>query len=123
MRVVIDVLITFVALQHLGFLVLESVLWTKPQGRKVFNTTQEQAAETAVLAKNQGAYNGFLAFGLIWSLFTSTGSGQFQFQTVFLGFVIAAAVVGGATVSRRILLVQGLPATIAMVLVLVHASH
>jgi putative membrane protein len=122
MTALIDVLIALIAAQHLGFFVLESVLWTKPQGRKVFNTTPEQAAETAVLAKNQGVYNSFLAFGLIWSLFTSTHSGQFQFQTVFLGFVVVAGIVGGATVSKRILLVQALPAAITVVLVLIHAN-
>jgi putative membrane protein len=122
MTVLIDVLIAFVALQHLGFLVLESVLWTKPQGRKVFNTTAEQAAETAVLAKNQGVYNGFLAFGLAYSLFAATDSGRFQFQTVFLAFVVVAGLVGGATVSRRILAVQALPAAITLVLVLAHAA-
>ena len=122
MKVLIDVLIAFVAVQHFGFFVLESVLWTKPQGRKVFNTTAEQAAETAVLAKNQGVYNLFLTFGLIWSLFAKSTSGQFQFQAVFLGFVVAAGIVGGATVSRRILIVQALPAAITLVLVLIHAG-
>jgi putative membrane protein len=122
MKIAIDILIAFVAVQHAGFFVLESLLWTKPQGRKVFNTTPEQAAETADLAKNQGVYNLFLTFGLVWSLFAKSESGQFQFQTVFLGFVIAAGIVGGATVSRRILLVQALPAAITIVLVLAHAS-
>lgn len=122
MKALIDVLIGFVALQHFGFFVLESVLWTKPQGRKVFNTTAEEAEATAVLAKNQGVYNLFLSFGLVWSLFAKASSGQFQFQTVFLGFVVAAGLVGGATVSKRILLVQAMPAAITLVLVLIHAS-
>jgi len=122
MKIAIDVLIAFVALQHFGFFVLESVLWTKPQGRKVFNTTAEQAAETETLAKNQGVYNLFLSFGLVWSLFAKEHSGQFQMQTMFLAFVVAAGIVGGATVSRRILLVQALPAAITLVLVLAHAN-
>jgi len=122
MKALIDVLIAFVAVQHFGFFVLESVLWTRPQGRKVFNTTAEEAEATAVLAKNQGVYNLFLTFGLIWSLFVKASSGQFQFQTVFLGFVVAAGIVGGATVSKRILLVQAMPAAITLVLVLIHAS-
>ena len=122
MKVAIDVLIAFVALQHFGFFVLESVLWTKPQGRKVFNTTADEAEATAVLAKNQGVYNLFLSFGLVWSLFAKADSGQFQLRTLFLGFVVAAGIVGGATVSRRILLVQALPAAITIALVLVQAN-
>ena len=122
MNVVIDVLIAFVAVQHAAFFALESLLWTKPQGRKVFNTTADEAQATAVLAKNQGVYNLFLAFGLAWSLFAHADSGRFQFQTLFLGFVVAAGIVGGATVSRRILLVQALPALITLALVLAHAN-
>src|ERR1700744_5921106 len=110
MKILIDVLIAFVAVQHIGFFALESLLWTKPQGRKIFNTTSEQAAGTADLAKNQGVYNLFLSFGVIWHLFAKAESGQFQFQTVFLGSVIAAGLVGGATVSRRMLVVEALPA-------------
>jgi len=122
MKIAIDILIAFVAVQHFAFFVLESVLWTKPQGRKVFNTSADEAEATAVLAKNQGVYNLFLSFGLAWSLFAKSDSGQFQMQTLFLGFVVAAGIVGGATVSRRILLVQALPAAITIALVVAHAN-
>jgi putative membrane protein len=55
-----------VAALHTGFFVLEAVLWEQPAGLKVFRQTPEKAAITAVLAKNQGVYNLFLAAGLIW---------------------------------------------------------
>ena len=58
-----------VALEHLYILVLEMFLWTKPPGLRAFGLTPEFAEQTAVLAANQGLYNGFLAAGLIWSLF------------------------------------------------------
>jgi putative membrane protein len=41
-------------------------LWTTPFGLKTFNMTPEVAASSAVLAANQGLYNGFLAAGLVW---------------------------------------------------------
>ena len=118
-QVVADVLVGVVAAEHVYILFLEMVLWTTPRGRAVFGTTVEQAEQSAVLAKNQGLYNGFLAAGLAWSLITTNAEAAFEFKLVFLGCVIVAAVFGGLTVSRRILLVQGGPALIALVLVLI----
>lgn len=65
------VLIAIIALLHIYFLVLEMFLWDKPQGLKAFGNTPEKAQLTKVLAQNQGLYNGFLAAGLIWSLFAA----------------------------------------------------
>ena len=104
------VLILLVALQHLGFLTLQMFLWEHEIGRGVFNTTPETAAISATLAKQQGLYNGFLAAGLIWGLITRSNS----FIVFFLLCVVAAGVFGAATVSTRILLVQALPAAIAL---------
>jgi putative membrane protein len=116
-QIVADVVIAVVALQHLLFLYLEAFLWTKPQGRKIFNTTAEEAEISAPLAKNQGVYNGFLAAGLVWGIVTNPAAG-YQIKLVFLICVLVAALAGGLTVSKRILLVQGAPAAIALVLVL-----
>lgn len=112
-----EVLVALVALEHLYILFLEMVLWTTPRGRAVFGTTAEQAEQSATLAKNQGLYNGFLAAGLVWGLITHE-TAAFQFKVFFLACVIVAAVFGGMTVSRRILLVQGSPAAVGLVLVL-----
>src|ERR1700690_2263819 len=66
MRILADVALAVVALLHLGFLVLEMFLWTKPFGLRTFRLTPEIAQASAGLAANQGLYNGFLAAGLIW---------------------------------------------------------
>ena len=118
-QVVADVLVGIVAAEHLYIMVLEMLLWTTPRGRAVFGTTAEQAEQTATLAQNQGLYNGFLAAGLIWSLITTNDEAAFEFKLVFLACVVVAAVFGGMTVTKRILVVQGAPAAIALVLVLV----
>lgn len=104
-----------VALLHTYFLVLECFLWDKPLGLKTFRMTPEQAAATAVLAKNQGTYNGFLAAGLVWSLVAAPEM-ILPLRLFFLGCVIVAALVGAATVSPRIFVVQGVPAILACVL-------
>lgn len=108
-------LIAFVALEHAAFLVLEMFLWTKPLGLKVFAQTPEAAASSARLAMNQGLYNGFLAAGLVWGLLAAPES-ALPVKTFFLACVVVAGVFGAATVSPRILLVQALPALLALVL-------
>ena len=113
MTAVALVLIAGIAVAHLGFLVLEMFLWRTPYVRRMFGTTVRLAEATATLAANQGLYNGILAAGLAWSLVAPEPT-AFAFRVFFLGAVIVAGVFGGLTVSRRILLVQALPAAIAL---------
>jgi putative membrane protein len=111
-----NLLVALVAVLHVYFLVLEMFLWQKPLGLKTFRNTPEKAAETAVLAANQGLYNGFLAAGLAWGLLHSAPAFGFQIKTFFLLCVIVAGVYGAATASRKILYVQAAPAVLALVL-------
>ena len=107
--------VALVALQHLGFLVLEMFLWKSPTGRRIFRTTPEFAEQSAPLAANQGLYNGFLAAGLVWSLLAGEPMAE-ALRLFFLVCVAVAAVFGAATVGRRILWVQGFPAAVALLL-------
>jgi putative membrane protein len=104
------VLVGFVAFQHVLFLVLEMFLWKTPLGRKIFKTTEQVANDSAPLAMNQGLYNGFLAAGLAWGLH----DGRVDVMTFFLACVIVAGVFGGLTAKASIVLVQGVPAAIAL---------
>jgi putative membrane protein len=82
--------------------------------------TAEKAEATAQLAQNQGLYNGFLAAGLLWALFS-----QNDFRpraTFFLACVAVAGIFGGITVTRRIAYVQALPAIAALVLLFLGRS-
>lgn len=115
-----DVAIAVVALLHLGFLVLEMVIWQKPFGRKTFGMSQSQAEATATLAANQGLYNGFLAAGLVWSLVADDPTG-YHAGVFFLTCVVVAGAFGAKTVSPRILVVQAVPAAVA--LALLTAAH
>jgi putative membrane protein len=115
MKLAAEVLVALVALLHVWFLVLEMFLWDKPLGLKTFRQTPESAAVTKVLAANQGLYNGFLAAGLAWGL--CLGDAGFGVKVFFLGCVVVAGLFGAATVGKKILFVQALPAAIAMALV------
>ena len=68
--------------------------WNKPQGMKTFNLTQEFADATTTLAANQGLYNGFLAAGLFFGLFTGNRVFKIFFSQalpaiIALGLVLA----------------------------------
>ena len=108
--------VVLVAALHLYFLVLEMFFWNKPFGRRLFRLSPEFAQASAALAANQGLYNGFLSAGLLWGL--AMGDAVHGTKVFFLGCVIMAGVFGAVTVSRKILWVQAMPGTVALVLVL-----
>ena len=114
MRIIALLLVAIVALSHVGFLVLEMFLWNDPVGHRIFGTTPEFAAQSAVLAANQGLYNGFLAAGLLWGLI----AGRRDLKIFFLACVIVAGVYGGLTAKMSILYVQALPGLLALLAVL-----
>src|SRR5512140_2611230 len=116
MILIANTLVALVAVLHAYFLVLEMFLWTRPLGLKTFRNSPEKAAESAVLAANQGLYNGFLAAGMVWGLVHGTPGVAFQIKTFFLVCVIVAGLYGASTVSRRILYVQAAPAAVALIL-------
>ena len=111
-----NALVALVALLHVYFLTLEMFLRTKPLGLKTFRQTEEKARDSAVLAANQGLYNGFLAAGLVWGLVQGNPAFAFQIKTFFLICVTIAGIYGAATVSRRILYVQAAPAVLGLIL-------
>lgn len=115
MRLVAEAFVALVALLHLYFLVLEMFLWDTPTGHRTFGLEPGFAAESKVLAANQGLYNGFLAAGLCWGL--ASGPAGAGIKIFFLACVLIAGVYGAATASRKILFVQALPAAVGLVLV------
>ena len=117
MTFIANILVAVVAALHVYFLILEMFLWTKPLGLKTFRNSIEKATESAVLAANQGLYNGFLAAGLVWGLVHPNAAFAFQIKVFFLLCVIVAGVYGTMTVSRLILYVKAAPAALALILV------
>lgn len=110
MNTIANVLTAFVAVSHIGILILEMFFWDHPVGRRIFGITPEVSASSAVLAANQGLYNGFLAAGLFWGLW----AGRRDVKIFFLVCVVIAGVFGGLTAKGSIILTQALPALIAL---------
>ena len=93
-------------------LILEMFFWNHPIGQRIFSMTPEVAASSAVLAMNQGLYNGFLAAGLIWGL--TLGNSGLGIMTFFLGCVVIAGIFGAITASKKILYIQAMPAALGL---------
>jgi putative membrane protein len=115
MALLANIIVGLVAVLHIYFLVLEMFLWDKPLGLRTFKQTPEHAAISKTLAANQGLYNGFLAAGLIWGI--TLGAAGASVKIFFLGCVVVAGVYGAATVGKKILFVQALPAAVGLALV------
>ena len=110
------VLMTFAGIIHIGFFVIESLLWRRPAVHRIFGVGSEEQAETMAFALfNQGFYNLFLGLG---TLFGVVGSAVlFDDEDLLLVFC-ALFMVGAAVVlvgsNRRLwrgaVLQGGLPA-------------
>jgi putative membrane protein len=105
-----------IALLHVYILILEMFLWDKPLGLKSFGIKRDYALATKVLAANQGLYNGFLALGLLWGVYL--GQAGDSIKIFFLSCVIVAGVFGAITANRKILFVQAIPGSMALMMVL-----
>lgn len=95
---------------HLLFGYMESAGWSQMARR--FGYDKAQTETTRTLALNQGMYNVGLAVVLGWSLVAGHG----PTTVAMLSYVVAMGLVGAATASRLIIVLQALPAGIALAL-------
>ena len=112
MNAIANILVALVAVLHVYFLSLEMFFWTKPLGLKTFRNTPEKAADSAVLAANQGLYNGFLAAGMVYMVSGHVGS-----HAIGIFCLVCALLAGlfeALAVKPQFLLVQAQPAAIAL---------
>jgi len=91
------VLAALAAVLHVYIFVLEAFLWTAPQGRATFGTSEEEAQATKSLAFNQGFYNLFLAIvtavGIVWALTGENAVPGYALVFAGTGSMLAAALV------------------------------
>lgn len=117
MNTIAQIFVALIALMHVYILWLEMFAW-ETRGKIVFKNAlkPELFAATKGLAANQGLYNGFLAAGLVWSLFISDPIWNVNVATFFLICVVIAGIYGALTADKKILFVQTIPAVIALIL-------
>lgn len=114
MALLSTLIVAAVMLLHVYIFLLETVLFHS-RGRKVFGMSAEQAVLLAPAMSNQGCYNGFLAAALALGLALPDPALAQAFTLYGLACVAVAGVWGAATVGRRILFVQTVPAVLGLV--------
>ncbi|MFN8438487.1 MAG: DUF1304 domain-containing protein [Cytophagales bacterium] len=114
MNIISIILVLAIALLHFYFLYFEMFAW-ETIGKKTFKSIPENLfTPTKTLAANQGLYNGFLASGLVWSVFVTDAVWSKNIASYFLICVAVAGIYGAATAGKKIFFVQALPALITL---------
>ena len=103
-----------VALLHGWFFVLETLLWKTELAQKLLEMTAAEAENNAVLAGNQGVYNLVFAVGLGFSVVRRDTEVGRAFERFFLVSAIAVGLYGAFSARVTVLVVQVLPAAVAL---------
>lgn len=115
-------LIGLVAAIHIVFAIAEMFLWRSVLARRLLPDLEGMTPEvqapvleyTGRFAINMGLYNAFLAVGLLYASRNPGDARNRSVARLFLVFIVVAGAVGGATVSWTIVLVQSIPAVVAL---------
>lgn len=120
MDIIAAVLVGIVALEHVFIMILEMFFINSKAAKRSFNLPKhlEGDRNVAVMFANQGLYNGFLAAGLIWGLILGADPVGHMIQMFFVICVVIAAIFGGFTSNKSIIVKQGLPAVLALIFLL-----
>ncbi|MEE8844227.1 hypothetical protein LASUN_07500 [Lentilactobacillus sunkii] len=120
LNLISDVFVVLVAIEALFIMALEMFGSQTRVAQKAFNASASYLAipETKASMANQGLYNGFIGVGILAGRFLFPANSVYPVLLLFVGFVVVAAIFGAMTVSKRILLTQGAPAIISLILLL-----
>jgi len=113
MLLLATVITAVVIVIHVYIVLIETVLF-RTRGRKIFGVKEAMVDTLAPLMSNQGCYNGFLAAMLAVGLVHPNSAIGRAFVVFGLVCVAIAGIWGAATVSRRILFVQTVPAALGL---------
>jgi putative membrane protein len=105
-------LLCLVALIQAAIALVEMFLWRLPQVHSRLDYAAVEAEKVAPIVQNAGLYNGFLAAGLIWAVVSRTH--RSALAHFFLLCVATAGVFGAVTLKPTTLLLQTLPALVAL---------
>jgi putative membrane protein len=113
MPLLANIAVLIVALLHGLIGLVEMFLWKRPlvyTRLEQFGFTQSEASKVAPIVANAGLYNLFVAAGLAWSVLRS----EPQSSVFFLSFVAVAGIYGAVTLKKTTLVLQTLPALLAV---------
>lgn len=118
MNVIGTVLTFLVGIEHIGICFLE--IFGKPEMQaKAFDMDLDFVKHPAarISMANQGIYNGMLGLLLILVYFVFKASIAFTVWQLLLTLIVVVAIFGGFTATKKIFLVQMLPALLALIFV------
>lgn len=117
MNILAIILVGIVALEHIVIMLLEMFFMESKMAKRSFKLPEhlQKDPNVKVMFANQGLYNGFLVAGLIWGLILGSNNVGYMIQLFFILCVLIAAVFGGVTSNKSIIIKQGVPALLALI--------
>lgn len=116
MLLVLKILLVLFGIEHLGIAGLEMVASPQRQARTFdmpLSFVEQAPAQTAL--KNQGIYNAMLGVAMLLSPWLLNGAAFLVLARLLLVFLLVVGLYGGATVTKKIYLVQAVPAVVGLV--------
>lgn len=113
-------IVALVAVEHIGIAILEIFAPAEKQAAAFdmsLNFVKQKEARVAL--SNQGIYNGMLGILILAMILFFTGDVLKTILILLMIYIIVVAVYGAFTATKKILFLQGLPALIALVLVVI----
>ena len=107
-------LIILVAIEFFYIFYLETLATTSQTTSRIFRLSKEDLRQKSIrtLLKNQGAYNGLIAVGLLYSVFLATAT--VELSRLILIYIVLVALYGSLTSDKKIILTQGGPAILTL---------
>ena len=114
---IIGIIITFlVGIEHIGIAFLEIFGNSQLQAKSFdMNIKFLEQRPAKISMANQGIYNGLLGLLIILVWFIFPFNWLLVVWQLLLGFVVIAGIFGGFTATKKIFLIQMLPALIALI--------
>lgn len=119
-HLIAEILVFIIAIEHIGICLLEMFASSQKKA-DVFDLTLQftRQKEAQVALANQGIYNGMLGVIIICAFFLFKGAILNQVWVLILSLIVIVGAYGGFTATKKIFLVQMLPAIIAIILLLI----
>jgi putative membrane protein len=108
------IIVFIIGLIHAG-LAIGEIFFAVPFLVSRFDFAQEVAIQAKPIVQNAGLYNGFIAAGLFWSVLKLRTDKSLAI--FFLICVLIAGVFGAITLRPTTLILQTLPALIALIII------
>lgn len=111
-----NIITSLVAVEAIIIMAVE-MFGSTAQQAKAFDLKKNvvQIPEVKVLLANQGVYNGLFGLLILITMLLLSGPQQTLMLQLEMLFIIIVSVYGSLTASRKIIVIQGLPAIIALI--------